>query len=167
MQIESKLDKMQHMLAVGISPREIMKDLQLTERNYHWYRKKLEDRTFHNYYNKQQESYLEDLEECRIRIQNDWANATAKSRMPDAKAEWGILAVELGMLLFRIKKEGLMAINHYKLRRLEHKTRSLELREQPIIPQGAGESSEDGESDSEGKRKAHLSNYSSSIMPNV
>jgi hypothetical protein len=68
--------------------------------------------------------------------------------MPDAKAEWGILAVELGMLLFRIKKEGLMAINHYKLRRLEHKTRSLELREQPIIPQGAGESSEDGESDS-------------------
>ncbi|MGA9168163.1 MAG: hypothetical protein WB053_12355 [Nitrososphaeraceae archaeon] len=105
MQIESKLDKMQHMLAVGISPREIMKDLQLTERNYHWYRKKLEDRTFHNYYNKQQESYLEDLEECRIRIQNDWANATAKSRMPDAKAEWGILAVELGMLLFRIKKE--------------------------------------------------------------
>lgn len=148
MQIESKLDKMQHMLAVGISPREIMKDLQLTERNYHWYRKKLEDRTFHNYYNKQQESYLEDLEECRIRIQNDWANATAKSRMPDAKAEWGILAVELGMLLFRIKKEGLMAINHYKLRRLEHKTRSLELLEQPIIPQGAGESSEDGESDS-------------------
>lgn len=66
MQIESKLDKMQHMLAVGISPREIMKDLQLTERNYHWYRKKLEDRTFHNYYNKQQESYLEDLEECRM-----------------------------------------------------------------------------------------------------
>jgi hypothetical protein len=57
MQIESKLDKMQHILAVGISPREIMKALQLTERNYHWYRKKLENRTFHQYYNRQQESY--------------------------------------------------------------------------------------------------------------
>jgi hypothetical protein len=53
MQIESKLDKMQNMLAVGISPREIKKDLQLTERNYHWYRKKLEDGTFHQYYNRQ------------------------------------------------------------------------------------------------------------------
>jgi hypothetical protein len=152
MQIESKLDKMQHMLAVGISPRKIMKDLQLTERNYYWYRKKLEDRTFHQYYNKLQESYLEDLEECRIRIQNDWANASAKSRMPDAKAEWGVLASELGLLLFRLKKEGLMAINHYKLRRLKQKARSLEMVERPFaLQRNDAESPGDGGSDSAGK----------------
>jgi len=159
-QTNAILDKIHHQQALGFSNNDIMKDLELKERDFFRLTKKLRQRTFEKYMQQKDEDYFEDVERCKERVMSTWINARARARAPDSHPSWGALETELEMLLFRIEKEGLVAINNYRLKQLEQKAGSRDMDVRPIVLQTtSSDDKQPADSSSESRQEGDTSQY--------
>jgi hypothetical protein len=130
--LEHEINEIYRLLLDGVSPQEIKRSRNISDRNYTMYMQKLRDNIISNQLAKRQEYFLLDIDIARERLLADKRQLQAIITNPNTSVKDKLDAInsviQLNIMLMRLEYEGSLFIENYK--------RNVPLRKTDRIGQG-------------------------------